>query len=608
MTLHKIFVWILTACLLIGALSGCADTGGQSESGQNSISQPPEEESDAFVANPERLASLWDRYLLPAELYLDNFQDAGTLSPFQTTYIAFRQFVSENDIKTLSRVEDPEDYTGTETYLWPLDTAAIWVELSFGLPIDNPEEYFSRVEDENSYGPIYSIDHNALLFRTDEGEPWGSKSSYPLGERNPWGFTLGDVTEKPDGSVVAEINSVVDYESMLVDHTRTFTLGRRDTGDYCFISAEIEYRNNNRAAMAGSFRQLDCLNEELGYWIANCKMIGEDGDSIFLYFDDNGFSGDNDIRLSRIWKIDVHSGEITARLQKEMEVDINNGVSQSIRNTGDGFLLMDKNHVYKYDYDLTLVDTYAIPEAIKAKMKETLDEDRRFRLEFFAGYDMSEDGSMFYYSGHEGLWSYRVADDTHKLLVPPQKGEGRLMEGTIISPSNLRLVDGDSKILYTIYGYEGIASQNCLDLQTLEDLIMPSAYYGSFNGTYFGSGHMAIDMDRNTVARYFDFATGQSREAPIQMESGMDPAKSNFQFDMVCPVGKEYGLTGVQIEKEQGASQFILYRIRLAEMEVQKLDFDIHVSYTPLGILSDGTAVIYYHVNEAEQGIVLIGS
>jgi len=315
--------------------------------------------------------------------------------------------------------------------------------------------------------------------------------------------------------------------------------------------------------------------------------------------------------MSRIWKIDVRSGEITARLQKEMEVDIDNGVSQRIRNTGDEFLLMDKNHVYKYDYDLALVDTYAVPEAIKAKMKETLDEDRRFRLEFFAGYDMSADGSMFYYSGHEGLWSYRVADDTHKLLVPPQKGEGRLMEGTIISPSTLRLVDNDSKIIYTIYGYEGIASQNCLNLLTLEDSIMPSAYYGGFNGTYYGSGHMAVDDAMRTggvFIKHFDFSTEQLKTEPMPAEDGVDFTKANYQYDNICPVGKAYGMTGVQIEKEQGASQFILYRIRLADMEVQKLDFGIHVPYTPLGILSHGTAVIYYHVNEAEQGIVLIGS
>jgi hypothetical protein len=312
--------------------------------------------------------------------------------------------------------------------------------------------------------------------------------------------------------------------------------------------------------------------------------------------------------LSQIWKIDVPSGKITARLQKEMEVDMENGVFQNIRNTGDGFLLLDKNHVYKYDYDFVLTQTYTVPEAIKAKMKETLDDEQRFRTTFFAGYDMSADGSMFYYSGHEGLWSYRVADGALELLVPPIKGEGRLMEGVTIAPSAIRLVDGDSKIIYTVLGYEGITSQNCLDLQTLEDVYMPCAYYGNFDGTYFGTGHMAVYTDRNPVAQYFDFATGQSRETPIPMEDGMELEKSNFQFQYVCPVGETYGLAGVQIVNEQGESHFILYRIKLADMEVQKLDFGIHVFYTPLGILADGTAVIYYHVNQAEQGIVLIAS
>ena len=599
---YKKIALMLTVLVIVIAISSCKQQGNPNQDIESSL---PEKKTDVSIKG-ERLNMLWNRYLILSQFTIYNdFKNADELTSEQTACIAFLQFLYNNDIDTLLRAEDLEEY-GVKIYRWPLETAAVWVERTFNIKIDDPKQYFSQMELSNYYGPVYSEDYEELLFRVDGDEKWRFlNESYSI--YNSWGFKPGDTIEKPDGSIIAKVNDFVYNNSRLVNYTRTITLGlNSDTGDYYFVSMETEYMNNNIAEMTGNFRQLNCMNNETE-WLNDCSMIGEDGDNIFLYFNDGNYSGDNYLRLSQVWKINTASDEIVMKLEKEMEVDIDNGVNHSIRNTGDGFLLMDKNHVYKYDYDFNLIDTFDVPELIKDKMIVEWDEERYRSTAFFAGYDMSSDGSMVYYSCHEGLWSYSVADGELKLLVPPKKGEGRLMEGATIVPADLRIVNGDSKLIYTIYGYEGVGSQNCLDLKTFENFFMPCVGYGSLNGTYYGSGHMAVNADYDfAVAGYFDFATNQFKETRMPAEKNIDYTRWNFSYEFISPVGENYGLAGVRIDEGYKDATFIPYRVKLDDMEIQKFDFEIHVPYTPMGILQNGTAVIYYNVNKAEQGLVLV--
>ena len=595
---------LLAVITAITMLASCAISDANTEASlgelQSSSSVSPQLEAeheaaqplspqDTLIENPELLNELWNTYIMPAELELDDFKSTEELTPYQTTRVAFAKFIAGRNIGILEKAKAADGESFLKEYIWPLAEAEKQVELLFNIDIADAQEYFSRIEANNYYGPEYSAEHGAILFRSEASsdERWSGENIYPYGE-NPWGFGLGRVWQTPEG-INAELNNFYDLGSDIISHTLTITLKRREDASLYFVSAENKYYNNNIADMSGSFRQLNCLDDELGYMVGGSQMIGDEDGSIFIYRGEGASYENENAGRVRIWKIDTVKDEIAAGIDQRVEVDLQSEMQPNARNTGDGFLVMDKSNVYKYDYSLELTGIFKIPEAVSKR--------------FFREYDVSADGLNYYFNDNEGLWRYSVAEDEYTLLVASEIGTGRLMEGAVIAPSHFKLVDGDRKLIYTIFGYEGIAGQYCINLKTGEISDMPSAYYGSFTGTQYGSGHMAVDAySEPLTVRYFDFANEQMSETVLPAGDKLNNPQISFQIHSVSPVGKSHGLIG--IVTSEGA---LLYRAKLPGLQIEQMDFDIKTWYEPMGIMADGTAVIHYHVNNAEQGIVLIG-
>lgn len=578
---------------------------------------PPPQDPGVEITDPARIEAVWDEYMYYAIVGLQrDFTDPSQLEFWSLVSMATEQFLAANQVVSLTPLapellEEGEAFG--DFYVWPFESVGSYLKKYFGYEVSSQEEYY-QFESMNSYGP-YPVREGAggLLL------PAGAESRYSGVESmadRPWGYYIEWMRERADGTLVVALSCNF-HDTDLVNTRRIYTLAPNPDGEsYRFASCQYTYENQQLAQLSGTYKELsqtDVIDLNQGGW----TLLYESDDSFYF---GNSFlyhPGAGDQQFLDLYRLDKTTGAVRGHLQQLLSRD-ERGNTASIRATGEGFLLRGWDQAYHWDLDLNLVDTTLVPQRLRDRMQYEYDPETNRVKQFFGGYDVTQDGSAWYYSCQDGLFVYDAATDEETLLVKPVYGSGKLMEGAIIVPQGMQLMENETRLLYLTYGYEGLAGMYCRDLATGQVYEMPVSYYGGFVGTRYGAGHSVLnyqDLPLTLELRHFSFADLITRNYPIPLPQNFSPEQYPG-YDPVIATGRSYAAWVVYL-MEDGQEKLHLQRVRLDAPDAsghlpqaEDLDFQIDITHarpTVVGVTDQGKVLLWYSVNQAEQGLLLVG-
>ena len=178
-------------------------------------------------------------------------------------------------------------------------------------------------------------------------------------------------------------------------------------------------------------------------------------------------------------------------------------------------------------------------------------------------------------------------------------------------PRLIRLVDGERKIAYVLYAYEGIDGGYCLNLETgARDAVNVSWLNGTTRGYNAGQASIFRDGEGNLGLEYYDYKTGETRSAAIPL-GDLPEGASAFSYDDTLATGRSATVVLVAVSSQDGEEmEARLYRYWHDSGTMERLDFGINLRYAPatlLAVTDDGRALLRYGVNNAERGLLLVG-
>ncbi len=591
-------------------LTACFAGGGQKPAAPDDLREAAGEE----ITDPAIIQGLWDDLMYYAILGLqDDFDDPRELDTWTLISFAADRYLGSHDLYALQMTMATVDENFGERSYYVLPYAQVDAQIK---EIFNLEMSLEGVDFEvgNGYGPYMDMAGAGGLL-LEEGADNRYEGPRPMAE-NPWGAYIERVLRLEDDSLVVALSDNV-HGTDLVDSRNLYLLRPRGEGEGYYVQrCQTTYVNNHLAGLTGKYRELAFAWD--GYATGGETLIWEDDDSLYLF--DGNAPGEEEgqyfVYLHRISKAD--GTEITAA-RLSATVDEQQNVNPSIRHISGGFLLKDAANVYYLDENFQVVKTTPVPQALKDRMGYVYDPETNRTSVFFGGYEVTGDLSTWYYSCQDGLFRYDAATGAETLLVAPEYGHGKLMEGAILVPSGMRLMEGESRLIYIIYGYEGISQANSLDLSTGTGYPMPIAGYGGFGGTQYGVGQTSIDLgnpaysDNQVVMNTFLFAGNTTVSCPIPLPPLEDPTRDYIDFEPIQHTGRRYAAGAFyRYTAAREETDFALYRADLTQAQpvAEKLDFNLDTRYAQarvIGVTDEGKVLLWYIVNPAERGLLLAG-
>lgn len=587
-------VLVLTACLGTGP----SNSGKTPKPGEDLTTL-----TGTQITDPARLEGIWNDYLYFCITGLQrDFTDPAQVDLWGLVSYVCDQFSAHGDVQALEQVEALDEDGNLQTYyLWPYEQVNAYLQRYFDLTVED----FSGMETRNRYGPYVGQEQGGLLLPLDwqeryrgiegayEGpEVWGAPEYRPV---NSWGMFLEKALEREDGSVVVVLSSYMDEEAKIISTQRYYLLEPREeeAGTYWISACQYHYLNNHLADLSGTYTTLTTMEDGgMGAIGDITGVVGEDNESFTTYT--TALSEDQTQRLISFKRVSkqngavLQSGEFALRYDSEV-----GGFAYKVRPVSDGYLVMGIDEVIHVDKDLAQIgDPVPVPQVIRSSV---------YGME----YDVAEDFATWYVSTEEGLWRYDAASGTRTVLVEPEYGTGRLMEGAIIVPRSIRLVDGDQKLLYLLYGYEWISGAYSLDLT---DGTMDEVPFSSLNALVegYGSGQFAQMGygEEDPKVAYYDYASGETRIASLAAGVG--------SYEDTRAVGRNASALGVSVPAENGDGVGVgrIYRYWHGSGILEELDFQISLKntyFSVLAVFDDGRVLVRYSVNEAEGGLILVG-
>lgn len=582
---------------------------------------PPPEDPGEEVTDPARIEAVWNEYMYYAIVGLQqDFTDPAQLDLWDMLSMVTDQFFSTHDVASLQPLEQ-QYLEGEETfgqlYVWPFDQVGEYLKKYFDYEVPS-QELYRQFESMNSYGPYPAREGvDGLLLPVYAADRYTGVK--PMSSR-PWGDYIEWMRERADGTLLVALSSNF-YDTDLVNTRRIYTLAPNPDGEsYHFAACQYTYVDQQLAGLSGTYQELSQLDESIEMQQGGWALLYESDDS--FYFGNNFLHHPEapDQRFLDLYRLDKTTGAVRGHLQQPLIQD-DWGTTAPIRATGEGFLLREWDQAYHWDLDLKLVNTTPTPQRLRDRMQYEYDPETNRVQRFFGGYDVTLDGAAWYYSCQDGLFVYDSATGQETLLVEPEYGTGRLMEGAIIVPQGLQLMEDETRLLYLTYGYEGLAGMYCRDLTTGQVYEMPISGYGGFGGTQYGAGHSVLDAYSQPLTLelvHFSFRDLATRRYAAPLPQWTSPEQYP-SYDPVVATGRSYAAWAVSLGGLGGGDQqnFRLQRVRLDGPDAsgklpqaEELDFQMDLTHaypTVVGVTDGGKVLLWYSVNPAEQGLLLVG-
>jgi hypothetical protein len=573
------YILALMMVVLLIVSAGCqvmADIEVSEETESTDLSEVPLSEA-MEVTDEDELEALWRDYLyfaITTVLNTEEYAMPSDIEPHEIAQYCWFQYLEDKNFESSPK-------------LFPLEVA-----------LDLVEKYFNTrsIKLEGIDDAYYDAEREGFTFNNRKKEI----PSYLAG--NSWGIRLEEVTRYSDGHIVATLAQYMTNDDDLAERIFTCELAARADGSLYFDSGGWQFVDHDSVNIQGKYIPLKYGEglEKLYEQFYEVQVIGEIGGQIIL------MTGLDEVPVVALdeWTLEVSARLDPMNYQYE---DGTNPESFPAMVKEDKVVLCLDDLVLVYNGAMEFLEEIPLP----GSMILDGEEDR------VQGYDISSDFERLVYADREGLKLVDYRSGTERLLSETLQAKGDYPDGRQANRYfyNPRFVDGDSKVIVTLSGYDYNSGFVCYDLtddsyqvfdEYLEGIDTSNVYQN--NGMVFQieteasrAGERGDESKNLFYISYYNFHTGERQEFQQVLTGG--------NIDYVLFRGMVYN------GRNQVAFQTFTSNPQTSHVNLLDLDSGLvkgnllsldGAQLQIIGVLNDGRILCGYNRNPAENGLVII--
>lgn len=573
------YILALIMVFLLVVSAGCqvmSDIEVSEETESTDISEVPLSKA-MEITDEDELEALWHDYLyfaITTVLNTEEYAMPSDIEPHEIAQYCWFQYLEDKNFESSPK-------------LFPLEVA-----------LDLVEKYFNTrsIKLEGIDDAYYDAEREGFTFNNRKKEI----PSYLVG--NSWGIRLEEVMRCSDGHIVATLAQYMTKDNDLAERIFICELAARADGSFYFESGGWQFVDHESVKIEGKYIPLKygVGLEKLYEQFYDVQVIGEIDGQIILK------TGLDEVPVV---SLDEWTLEVSARLDTlnhQYEEGTKPECVQAMVKEDKVVICLD-DLILVYNGGMELLEEIPLPDSMVVDGME----------ERVQGYDISSDFGRLVYADQEGLKLVDYLSGTERLLSETLLAKGEYPDGRQGNRYfyNPRFVDGDSKVIVTLSGYDYNSGFICYDLtddsyqvfdEYLEGIDTSNVYQD--NGMVFQietdasrAGERGDESKNLFYISYYNFHTGEKQEYQQVLTGG--------NIDYVLFQGMVYN--------GQNQVALLTFTSNPQTSHVNLLDLDTGLVQGNLlsldgarlqiiGVLNDGRILCGYNRNPAENGLVII--
>lgn len=388
--------------------------------------------AEVTVSDPQVLTSLWEEYIQEGITSIFN-------RPFDKPEDLERNYAIQYAVRTISR----KDACSIDENGYGLITPQLTSEYI--------KRYFNT--DLNDIDPQkdyrFTAFYNPEMQAFDTADMNKTRFQGKYDEMNPWGTILDSVTHNQEtGTYRVKLVHYASNKGSRVSKEIYCILKERSDGSLYFESVSVNYPNSEKLLkFDGKYNKLDPVSLDIKSDNPEgpIQVLADFEGRIFVR-SNNGNKGNEYEDILRIW--DEKTLKEISRISSRKDF-------KAVKQLPDGYLLITQDSRIKLDLGLNKIYDKELPDAVK----------KAYNGDWQGGFDVSRDGRFYVYSVKEqGLVLYDEQNNSENVLTRHRPRNAKFeFVPYILEPV---FVDGDTKVVAKILGYESIGGYVIVDLKT----------------------------------------------------------------------------------------------------------------------------------------------